>query len=365
MRKLFYVFILLQFAVACSSISGIPKDGTIPVMSTTSALKTASPTSTISPTKTELSTPTPSITLIPTDTPTKTSTPIHPVGKLVPHAANNEIIYNWFSYIPKDINKDEIVYIWVTSATTMPNDDYNEITSNIEQWARQLTYFADEHKFVLLTLAIPRPLNPEHIYVIAFYRKVFLPSTSPLYQSPDLVLNRMIENLIATLRQDGYSNVSDKVFMDGYSAGAMFAQRYALLHPDRLMAIAAGQCGGSFTAPDIAYDWPIGIKDIEKLSGFKFKENEYRKLPQLIYIGEQDTNNSTVLFGNPDVFTEAQIMKLFNLFGRDDPERLQSQVEHTNKLGFTNVFFKLYPGITHVFTDRMVEDTFEFFDEYR
>ena len=164
--------------------------------------------------------------------------------------------------------------------------------------------------------------------------------------------------LISMLRHDGY-NVADKVFMDGYSAGGMFAQRYALLHPERLMAVAGGQCGGSITVPDVNYDWPVGIRDFEDLTGVPFNQATYEKLPQLYYIGDLDNKNSTAHIGNPDVFTDAQIMSLFNLFGEEDPERLQNQVIHLKTLGYTNVYFKLYPGIRHEVTKQMIEEVFE------
>jgi pimeloyl-ACP methyl ester carboxylesterase len=212
-------------------------------------------------------------------------------------------------------------------------------------------------------MAIPRP-NTNHIYVIAYNRKVFLDQTPDMYQRPDLQLNNIIDKLTATLRQDGY-DIADKVFMDGYSAGGMFTQRYALLHPDRLMAVAGGQCGGSLTVPDMAYDWPVGIRDFEKLTGSAFNENEYRKLPQLYYIGDLDNMNSTAHLGNPDVFTDAQIMTLFRLYGKEDPERLQNQVNQMNDLGFTNVFFTRYPGIKHEYTTQMIATLFQFFEEYR
>jgi len=244
----------------------------------------------------------------------------------------------------------------------MPSDDYEAITDQIGSnmgW----TDIANTYKFVLLTPVIPRP-KTNHIYVIAYNRKVFLTTTPAMYQRPDLELNKMIDKLTTILRQDGY-NVADKVFMDGYSAGGMFAQRYALLHPERLMAIAGGQCGGSLTVPDMAYDWPIGIRDFEKLTGDAFNDTDYRLIPQLFYIGDLDNKNSTVELGNPDVFTNDQIMTLFNVFGREDPKRLQTQVDHINTLGFTNVFFNLYPGIKHEITNQMIEDTFKFFEKYR
>ena len=319
--------------------------------------------STDTPEPTSTTTETPSPTATKTKTHTITPTPIHPLDKLVMHKADTEILYNWFSYVPRGLNKDETIYIWVTSATTMPTDDYENATSQIRDWLSYVTDIPDQYNYVLLTPVIPRP-QTNHIYVIAYNRAVFLNNTPAMYQRPDMQLNLMVDKLTSILQQDGYYP-GEKVFLDGYSAGCMFAQRYALLHPDRLMAVAGGQCGGSITLADTNYAWPVGIQDFEQLTGEQFNFSEYEELPQFYYIGSLDNNNSAVLFGNPDVYTDAQIMNLYGLFGREDPERLENQVQHLNSLGYTNVQFKLYPAIQHVITPQMIKDTFNFFENYR
>ena len=105
-------------------------------------------------------------------------------------------------------------------------------------------------------------------------------------QRPDLKVNLMIDELIRMLRADGY-NVDDKVFIHDFSAGAMFAQRYCLLHPERVHAIAAGSCDGSLTVPGSNYngtdmDWAVGINDFQSLLGYSFNMSDYQQVPQFI-----------------------------------------------------------------------------------
>ena len=169
------------------------------------------------------------------------------------------------------------------------------------------------------------------------------------------------------LRNSGY-NVQDKVYIDGFSAGAMFTQRYALLHPERIQALAAGQCGGAMTLPESIYDsipmnWPVGVNDFKSLVGYKFDQEAYRQVPQYIYIGDQD--NNTTLFWVSDYNevwrSPGQIYFLKSTFGDTDPIRLQNQVSYLNNLGYINITFELYPGIGHQLTGDMLNDVFAFF----
>jgi hypothetical protein len=210
-------------------------------------------------------------------------------GVLTFHAADAAIAYNWFTYVPDTISKTERSYIWMTGLHgNLMTDDYTEITAESQQQAAWRTSLAVEHKFIMLVPVIPRPAtNP--VYAVAFDWKVFLDSTDPFCQTPDLKVNLMIDQFVNDLRNDGY-NVDDKVFVDGFSAGAMFAQRYALLHPERVHAIAAGQCGGAMTLAGSIYtdtvaaqmDWPVGVYDFPSLVGREFNQDAYRQIAQFI-----------------------------------------------------------------------------------
>jgi hypothetical protein len=363
MKKKIIVF-LVFLLIACNSTPvSTPTTGSLIQINNETITPVSTSTTAFIQTNTPIPSKTPTIYSSPVYTHTPAPTLTHPRGKLILHAANDDILYNWFSYVPMYISRDKKVHIWVTSETTMPMNDYEKLTDQIRSAAEFEAAIADKYNYVLLTLAIPRP-ETNHIYVIAYNRKVFLPATLPVYQRPDLELNKMIDQLIDILRQDRY-DVEEKVFIDGYSAGCMFAQRYALLHPDRLIALAGGQCGGSLTLPDPNYDWPVGIQDYEQLTSSIFDDVEYKKLPQLFYIGDLDNKNSTVQVGNTDVFSYSQILTLFSNFGEQDPQRLENQVKQMNLLGFSNVYFKLYPGVGHEYNDQMINDTFEFFDKFR
>jgi hypothetical protein len=150
----------------------------------------------------------------------------------------------------------------------------------------------------------------------------------------------------------------------------------ALLHPTRVQALASGQCGGALTLPERLYgatplEWPSGVYDFGALVGSPFDGMAYRQIPQYIYIGNQDTANSTL--GNPyEVLNEPgevwssieQINFLNQTFGATDPVRLQNQVQYLNQLGYQNIKFDSRIGVGH--TERpFIDDMLAFFDAHR
>lgn len=285
-------------------------------------------------------------------------------GVLEFHAADGEIAYNWFSYIPSSVAKSKHTYIWITGVHgNLITDDYDAITAESELQATWRIPLAEEQQYIMLTPVIPRP-ETEYVYVVAFSWKVFLSETDPFCQRPDVKLNLMIDRLIQALRDEGY-DVDEKVLLDGFSAGATFAQRYTLLHPERVRAVAAGHCGGAATLPESLYDgydmdWPVGTHDFAELVGDAFDQQTYKDVPQLYYIGDLDTNNST-LWGIGELWrTWDQIDFLNATFGESDPVRLQGQSAYMRSLGY-NVTFNMYPGVGHQWTDEMIQDTFDFF----
>ena len=248
-------------------------------------------------------------------------------------------------------------------AAVPPTDDYNAVMEQVRPFIVH-SVVPLTHGYVLLVPVIPRP-STNHVYAVAFDWKVFLQSSDPFVQRPDTKVNMIIDRLQQDLRRDGY-NVQQKVFIEGFSAGGMFAQRYALLHPTRVQAIAAGQSGGSIVLPVSSYngvklDWPVGVGDFETLTGSPFDKTSYKQVPQFIYIGDQDTENST-LWGIGELWrSQSQIDFLNIVFGDTDPIRLREQCAYLNALG-CNITFKSYPGVGHLRTNEMQDDVFAFFN---
>ena len=340
--------------------------------STPSPISTLTPT--LTPTHTPTQTATPTETSTPTDTPTATPTPIHPVGSIVFHKANNSIPYNWFAYVPRGLKKDELNYILVTALHgDVMTGDYSEVTDHSKLMLNDRLYWGGFYtEFVLLVPVIPRRPEP-HLYTVAFALDSLDGSEDPFYRRADLKVNSMIDQLLSELRADGY-RVSDQVFIEGFSAGAMFAQRYVLLHPERVRAIAAGHCGGNFTLPESTYNgtelnWPVGMNNLQSLIDCEFDRDAYAEVPQFMYIGETDTQNSIVWpesWGPQDMWESTSQLRFLNeSFGNTDPVRIRNQVIYLNELGYSKIVFKSYPDVGHELTAEMSRDFQAFIRSHR
>ncbi|MFC1694413.1 choice-of-anchor Q domain-containing protein, partial [Candidatus Latescibacterota bacterium] len=194
---------------------------------------------------------------------------------LIFHEGCETIEYNWYSYIPSTISKSKQCYILISGANGKFRGDYEKSTEEGIKLAEREIYRTKNYEYVLLTPVIPRNIEPDRLiqtyYSVAFDRNTFYETTNSFDRRADEKVNKMIDNLIYVLQKEGY-NVYEKVFIEGFSAGGMFAQRYPLLQPNRVQAIAGGQCGGSIVMPENTYkgyemNWPIGVNDYTSLVG--------------------------------------------------------------------------------------------------
>ena len=288
-------------------------------------------------------------------------------GVLQEHAANNTIVWSWFSYVPANISKSELCFIMITGQNgNLATDDYKAITEMTRWLASTKMNAADIYGFVNLTPVIPRNTN----YTVAFARDSFLETTDSFEQRADLKINLMIDALTKMLREDGY-NVHDKVFLEGFSAGGGFALRYTILWPDRIQAMTAGGVVDP-TLPAISYngtscDWPVGVNDFLPLAGHPFRRYAYLQVPQFIYIGELDKNSNIYIPGNNELLTDEQIYFVNENFGGsdgNDPLRLNNICNYMKSLG-CNITIKIYPDTGHELTSKMYTDALDFLQQHK
>lgn len=298
-------------------------------------------------------------------------------GMTIFHPANQDIVYDWFTYVPKSIKKENKNYILVYSTGGL--SDYDQNTEAIMSVALFLQQRAEMHKFILLLPSIPNTSVEPYIYTIAVSEQVFYDTTDEFRKRPDLKVNQMIDSLTDDLTKDGYT-VHDKAFFEGFSAGGMFVQRYTLLHPERVQAVGGGQCGGGLTLPAKKYvnpisnwngftmDWAVGVNNLASLVGGELNFYRYKQVPHLIYIGDQDINNSHLEMPSEGFWTEDQFNFCHEVFGDTDPIRLEKQCSFMDDLG-CNFTFNLYPGYDHGImpwaTPEIYDDVFAFHESHK
>ena len=157
--------------------------------------------------------------------------------------------------------------------------------------------------------------------------------------------------------------VRSKVLLNGFSASGLFANRFTLLHPHAVAAAAFGGINGFITLSvaelkSRPLNFPVGVADLEKITGHPFDRPAYQVIPQFGYMGAEETNDALIY---PDAYSEEERALIFDLLGRTMmPDRWEAvqAVYETQKLP---VQFKTYPGIGHGTDGRINKEVTEFF----
>jgi len=281
--------------------------------------------------------------------------------------ANPEKGFQWHYYLfvpSMSISEDKEIYLLVGPNNTSPegsgleHDDYSAYQEAFNYSFKNR--IANIIEMPLLVPVFPRPYEEWWYYTHVLNRNT-LQITSGSLERLDLQLIAMIEDAQLILSKQGL-NVQEKVLMTGFSACGIFTNRFTALHPQLVKAAAYG---GICSAPIIpAVEWadqkvryPVGIADIEEITGIKFDYNEYIKVPQYMYMCSDDDNDGTLY---DDGYERRDANLIWSLMGKDMNVRWESAQEIYKELG-VNAEFKTYTGKGHFVDDETVDDVIYFF----
>lgn len=156
------------------------------------------------------------------------------------------------------------------------------------------------YRLACLTRDLPAPiiipLIPSHKnypYLQQLSAECFdIPKGDKNYRIDEQVV-RIINKSKAILKNEVGLTASDKIFLNGYSSSGVFAQRFALLHPDVVETACVGGASGSIPVPTKDLSYPLGIADYEQLTGKEFDFENYSKIKFRYYVGELETQNKS------------------------------------------------------------------------
>lgn len=205
---------------------------------------------------------------------------------------------------------------------------------------------ADELGVVLIVPAFLRPGEDWQILTHALDRDSLTTERLDLKRI-DLQLIAMIESTRSVLAHRGI-RTDEKVLIQGFSASGMFANRFTLLHPEHVKAATIGSPGGWPIAPLVSFrgeqlPYPAGISDFEALTDTPFDSTAYNEIPQLIYMGSADNNDSLDF---TDGWDEKDARLVDRLFGTDPLARWEAAESIYNEAG-ANVQFLLIDEVGH------------------
>lgn len=169
----------------------------------------------------------------------------------------------------------------------------------------------------------------------------------------DLQLLAMVTHARQKLAAAGLA-VEEKFVLVGFSASGTFSNRFAFLHPEKLLAVVSGAVNAFPMLPVSILDglelrFPLGTADFEALTGRAFQRERWRELPQFIFMGAADENDALQF---DDAYSEAERETVFAALGRPMARRW-SAAQAVYLAEQPNVTFVTYGQVGH-WTDRRI-----------
>ncbi|MGE5293510.1 MAG: hypothetical protein ACM3VT_01645 [Solirubrobacterales bacterium] len=270
----------------------------------------------------------------------------------------------YYLFVPRGLAADAARHMLVEMNNTgTTSDDLAVHDESAERLVRDsyANQMARKLQAPLLVPVFPRPKEQWQAYTHSLDEDTLKIVSGPLARI-DLQLIAMIRDAQALLRRNGIE-VRDKVFMHGYSASGVFTNRFAILHPDVVRAVAAGGVNGIPTFPTAQWQgtrlaFPVGIADTKDLIGVDFDEPAYKQVSQYIYMGYLDRNDTTL---SRDAFCEEHAQLIRSLIGADMGKRWLVSQSIYRELGVPAQCVT-YNGSGHEIKPEMIEDVVAFFE---
>ena len=276
--------------------------------------------------------------------------------------------YPYYLYVPKAMRennnaKKKYTLLVIPNNSGKLSDDLSVQEDDAKRRILNDGKWFDQLEVAVLIPVFPRSQTNWKIYTHALDRDV-MTTDKKEFSRFDLQLIRMIDDARTKLAKEKLK-FDKRVFITGFSASGMFANRFTFLHPKRVKAVAIGSPGGWAIAPVASYNgktlrYPIGVNDFKSVSGKKFDLKNLRKVPLFMFLGDKDENDSVPY---RDGYEKEDEDLIFILFGKKLVERwkISEQLYLNNKL---NAEFRLYPNVKHEITNQMISDIKRFFSKY-
>ena len=270
--------------------------------------------------------------------------------------------FPYYLLIPQRISLDKPIYLLVEPNNTGVGNRFESLDRNTKDAIEMCSAssVARKLKIPLLMPVFPRPGGT--LYTHALDRETLLIRDGDLRRI-DLQLIAMITHAQKLLRHNDVV-VNEKIFMNGFSASGTFTNRFTILHPTVVRAIATGGINSIPTFPTdrwngITMRYPVGIADVHEIAGIDFDEEAYKQVSQYIYMGALD-DNDTLPYRDAYDEEDAKLIRTLTEV-KMMPDRWDVSQSIYRALGIPAQFVT-YKDTGHEIKNEMIDDIAAFFE---
>ena len=270
--------------------------------------------------------------------------------------------FPYYLLIPQGVNLDKSIHLLVEPNNTGVGSNFVSLDRNTKDAIEtcSASSVARKLKIPVLMPVFPRPGGT--LYTHALDRETLLIREGDLKRI-DLQLIAMVAHAQKLLRHNSVK-VNKQIFMNGFSASGTFTNRFAILHPTVVRAVATGGINSIPTFPtdrwnDVTMRYPVGIADVKEIADIDLDEVAYKSVSQYIYMGAIDDNDTLPY---RDAYDEADAELVKNLIGvKMIPDRWHLSQSIYKALGIPAQFVT-YNDTGHEINDEMIDDITAFFE---
>lgn len=276
--------------------------------------------------------------------------------------------FPYFLFVPKNVIQNEKAFIVIEPNNSGFLDD--DLQKHIDKAERTATndfylgsYVAQQLKYPILVPVFPRSKSSSQIYTHSLDRDVILQKGNKLERLDEQLLEMFADARSRLIRKNIQTQA--QFLLTGFSASGTFANRFTLIHPDKVMAVAAGGVNGLLMLPldtlnNEALNYPIGTRDLKAITNRDFAKELFLKTPQFYYMGKLDDNDAIPF---SDAFDENEREQIYRLLGvQMQPERWSNCMRLYEEMN-VNATFKWYEGIGHENPESIKNEITEFFKD--
>ncbi|MFC5268984.1 hypothetical protein [Adhaeribacter terreus] len=275
--------------------------------------------------------------------------------------------YSYLLYLPEGLKRDEQHYLMVETTNTGLNDSIGFHEKGARYAAGKSSvgnYTARKLQIPLLVPIFPRSATNWELYTHALDRETLLSQNATLKRL-DLQLLAMIKDARKQLKQRGFP-VKEKFFMNGFSASGTFANRFSLLHPEKIKAMAAGGINAIPILPvsqlkETPLSYPLGIADLKKITGREVNLKAFNQLPKMLYMGALDENDAVAF---DDAYSGEDREKVYTLMGKQLVPQRWEFVQEIYRKNNVQADFKTYTHMGHGTDKKINNDLVDFFQKH-